>query len=174
MINEINTLLTIGTLLSHIFIIITVVYILLRKIKTVKKFFKPIESHFKKNGLNYAFLTSLFATLGSLFYSQIVGFTPCVLCWYQRIFMYVLPIILFIAIIYKDYKVKKYVIPLSIIGASIALYHYIVQLTPRFTCVADGVDCSIRYIIGFEYITIPLMALTAFILITGFTYLQKK
>jgi disulfide bond formation protein DsbB len=174
MINTFNTIITSLTLISHIALIIILAYFAFHTNKYLKKHNNKILTHFKNNGLKYAFTVSLTATLGSLFYSEIAGFTPCLLCWYQRIFMYVLPIITLIAILYKEYQIRKYVITLATIGSFISLYHIFVQITPRFTCASGGVDCGIISTLGFGYITIPVMALTAFAMIIILTVIQKR
>lgn len=119
--------------------------------------------------LYIAWLVSVIATLGSLYFSEIKGFIPCDLCWFQRIFMYPLVIILGIGTFQSDISVKKFVLPLSIIGGLISFFHYLEQKVPGFggikPCVS-GVPCSAEYINWFGFITIPFLALTAFTLIT--------
>lgn len=118
--------------------------------------------------LYIAWLVSMVATLGSLYFSEIRGFIPCELCWYQRIFMYPLAFILGMATFRSDFTIKKYVLPLSIIGWSISLYHYLVQKVPGFAgirpCV-NGVPCNAQYINWGGFITIPFLAFTAFTII---------
>ncbi|MEC2074411.1 disulfide oxidoreductase [Alkalihalophilus marmarensis] len=119
--------------------------------------------------LYLAWLISLVATLGSLYFSEVRQFVPCELCWYQRIAMYPISVVLGIAVYLGDLKIKRYVLPLSFIGGSISLYHYLVQKVPYFapiTPCAEGVPCSMQYINWFGFITIPFLALTAFVLIT--------
>lgn len=119
--------------------------------------------------LYLAWLIATVATLGSLYFSEIRLFIPCELCWYQRIAMYPLAVFLGIAAFYEDARVKKYVLPLSIIGGSISLYHYLVQKVPGFAAIkpcAQGVPCHAQYINWLGFITIPFLALTAFTLIT--------
>jgi|SRR5690625_1354730 len=116
-----------------------------------------------------AWLVSIVATLGSLYFSVIQGFAPCELCWYQRILMYPLPLILGIATFQNDRTVKKYVLPMAIIGGAISLYHYLQQKLPGFAPIkpcASGVPCSAEYINWLGFITIPFLALIAFSLIT--------
>ncbi|MFY3792719.1 disulfide oxidoreductase [Ureibacillus sp. MALMAid1270] len=118
--------------------------------------------------LYFAWFVSLVATLGSLYFSEIRGFIPCDLCWFQRIFMYPLVVILGIGTFQSDTSVKKYVLPLSIVGSIISLFHYLEQKVPGFggikPCVS-GVPCSAEYINWFGFITIPFLALIAFTLI---------
>ncbi len=127
------------------------------------------QSFLTRYGLYLAWLVALMATLGSLYFSEIREFVPCELCWIQRIFMYPLVILLGVAVFTDDRAVKKYVLPLSIIGGLISLYHYLVQKVPGFAdikpCV-QGVPCNVQYINWFGFVTIPFLALTAFTLIT--------
>lgn len=119
--------------------------------------------------LYFAWVVSVIATLGSLYFSEIRGFIPCELCWYQRILMYPLSVILGIAAYNNDLRIKKYILPLSIIGICVSLYHYLLQKVPGFAlakpCV-QGVPCDMMYINWFGFITIPFLALVAFSLIT--------
>ena len=130
-------------------------------------FLEDLKHSLRKKSMLLALIVSLTATLGSLFYSEILGYAPCKLCWFQRIFMYPLPIIFAIALKKKDFKIKDYAIPLAVIGALIAAYHYSIQVFQFTTaCNADSeIPCNIVYSFELGYITIPMMALTAFILI---------
>jgi disulfide bond formation protein DsbB len=132
------------------------------------------ESFIQKYALYAAWIVSVVATLGSLYFSQIKGFVPCELCWIQRIFMYPLAIILGIAVFYNEIHLKKYVLPLSLIGGAVSFYHYLVQKVPGFAeikpCV-QGVPCNVQYINWFGFVTIPFLALTAFTLISIFMVL---
>lgn len=116
-----------------------------------------------------AWFVSLVATMGSLYFSEIKGFIPCDLCWYQRISMYPLVLILGIATFQNDLKAFRYVLPLSLLGGSISVLHYLEQKIPGFggfkPCVS-GVPCSSEYINWMGFITIPFLALVAFVLIT--------
>ncbi|MCA0979603.1 MULTISPECIES: disulfide oxidoreductase [Exiguobacterium] len=136
-----------------------------------------MKSFFEKYGLYLSWLVALMATLGSLYFSEIREFVPCELCWIQRIFMYPLTIILGIAVFTEDRAVRKYVLPLTIIGGIVSLYHYLVQKVPGFAEIqpcAQGVPCSGQYINWFGFITIPFLALTAFTLITILMWNVKK
>ncbi|MGO4543081.1 disulfide oxidoreductase [Paenibacillus sp. 2TAB19] len=121
--------------------------------------------------LYFAWMVSLIATLGSLYFSEVKGYIPCELCWYQRIFMYPLSILLGIAAYKGDRTIKKYVLPLSIIGGIISIYHYSIQKIPGFHEIkpcTNGVPCNVDYIDWLGFITIPFLAGTAFILIIAF------
>ena len=114
-----------------------------------------------------AFVVSLTATAGSLFLSEVARFTPCALCWYQRIAMYPLVIILGIAAWRGDGGVRRYVVPIAAIGAIVAAYHVALQRLPGLpsgTCSLD-VPCTAIYVERFGFVTIPVMALVAFLAI---------
>ena len=123
-----------------------------------------------KYALYIAFTQAWVATLGSLFFSEILHFRPCVLCWYQRILMYPLAIILGIAIMRKDKNIAYYVLPLTLLGVTIATYHYLLQMTPLaeitpISCSAYG-PCSEIQAMFLGFITIPFLSLTAFVVIS--------
>ncbi|MBI2459065.1 MAG: disulfide bond formation protein B [Parcubacteria group bacterium] len=133
---------------------------------------------FAKRALIFSFIVALMATLGSLFYSEIAGYEPCKLCWFQRILMYPQAIILGLAWLKKDYNIALYSLVLSSLGALIAAYHYLLQigLAPAIGCSAVGysISCAQRFVMRFGYITIPMMSLTAFLLIIGFMIILKR
>lgn len=145
-----------------------------------KKKNNKIFDFFKTHGLLLAFFVSLAATLGSLFFSEIAKYPPCELCWFQRIFMYPQVIILGLAAFKKDFKIITYTISLSAIGLVISAYHnyiyYLSAIKPITSC-KPGVSCTTKYFATFGYITIPMMALTGFVLIIAlllFTKFYKK
>lgn len=124
-----------------------------------------------------AWIVAIVATLGSLYFSEVAGFIPCEKCWYQRILMYPLALILGIAA-YDDYhKIRKYVLPLSILGMIISAYHYLIQKVPGIEdikpCVS-GIPCSQQWINWFGFITIPFLAFVAFTLITILMFMIGK
>lgn len=132
---------------------------------------------FQQFGVYFAWIVSLVATGGSLYFSEIIGFIPCTLCWVQRIFMYPLVILLGIASYRNDRHMIPYVLPLTIIGGSVSLFHYLQQKIPGFADLAPctvGVPCSGMYINWLGFITIPFLALVAFILITLFLWLARQ
>jgi hypothetical protein len=112
---------------------------------------------------------ALVATLGSLYYSEIVGFVPCTLCWYQRILMYPITVLALVGILTRDDNLPRYVLPLSVLGIAVSTYHYLIQVGvfPHSPACSVGVPCGLRYVNYAGFITIPLMALTAFALIIG-------
>ncbi len=120
-------------------------------------------------GAILALVVALVATLGSLYFSEIAGFVPCTLCWYQRILMYPLTVITLVGFIKQDEYLPNYVLPLAILGLIVSGYHYLVQLGAfgHPAACAVGIPCSLRYVNYFGFVTIPLLALTAFTLITA-------
>ncbi len=128
-------------------------------------------------GILFAFVVSLVATGGSLFLSEVMGYIPCDLCWYQRILMYPLVLLLGRAAMKDDWNIAGYVLPLSIMGGLISAWHYAEQKVPGLADLApckSGIPCNTDYLDWFGVITIPLMALAAFILITVFLIAGKK
>ncbi|MEX2586365.1 MAG: disulfide oxidoreductase [Actinomycetota bacterium] len=131
--------------------------------------------------LPLAWLVAAVSTAGSLYYSEAAGLVPCELCWYQRIAMYPLVVVLGIAALRRDFSIRFYVLPLSLIGLSISSYHYWLQLNPgqgADFCTA-GVPCSAMLVSEFGFISIPFMAgcgfaaITALLLTTGVTASSK-
>ena len=121
-----------------------------------------------ENSLLFMWVVSLVATLGSLYFSEIRGYIPCTMCWFQRIFMYPIVIITTVAIIQKNAKIALTTAVFSVIGGCISLYHYGVQKIDFLTESAPAcglVSCTGQYINWLGFITIPFLALTAFILI---------
>ncbi|MFH0875679.1 MAG: disulfide oxidoreductase [archaeon] len=172
----VRTILSMLTVISHTGIILFIIYVILRKVKKIS-FIEKILKFFGRKSLLFAFIISLAATLGSLFFSEIALWEPCKLCWYQRIFIYPQTVLLGYALIRKDKKIFDYVIPLSIIGGLISAYHYFIQsLIPNAAsaCSATGVSCLIEYFKDYSYITPPMMALTAFTSIILLVIINKK
>lgn len=124
-----------------------------------------------------SWVIALVAMLGSLYFSEIRQFAPCTMCWYQRICMYPLVLILGIGSFQNDYNVKKIALLLSIIGLLISTWHYLEQKVPGFAEIkpcTQGVPCSSEYINVFGFITIPFLAGTAFLLISLSLIFTKK
>ncbi|AWE08701.1 disulfide bond formation protein B [Lysinibacillus sp. 2017] len=121
-----------------------------------------------ENALLMTWVVSLMATFGSLYFSEIRGYEPCTLCWYQRILMYPIVIMTTVSYIQKNAKIALTTAVFSIIGALTSLYHYGLQ---KLTFLQDSapacgrVPCTGEYINWFGFITIPFLALIAFILI---------
>ena len=122
----------------------------------------------KENFLLFAWIIALCAMMGSLFFSEVMKFPPCVLCWYQRICMYPLVAILPIGMMKKDKTLPYYVLALSGVGAVISVYHnllYYKILPESLQPCINGVSCTTKFIEYFGFVTIPFLSLTAFLVI---------
>ncbi len=116
--------------------------------------------------LVFGLIIATVSTVGSLIYSNVFGYSPCDLCWYQRIFIYSQVVVLGVALVKKFNDAVYYSLALSTIGAAIAALHYYGQMfdASALPCAAVGYSaaCSQRFVAELGYITIPMMALTAF------------
>ncbi len=115
-----------------------------------------------------AWVIALTGMVGSLFFSDVMDLPPCVLCWYQRIAMYPLVVILGIGIISRDGRMKAYALPFCFIGLAISVYHnllYYGLISEAITPCSEGIPCTARQLDLFGFISIPLMTLTAFVVI---------
>lgn len=119
--------------------------------------------------LAWVWIVAAVAMAGSLYFSDGVGFVPCLLCWYQRIAMYPLVLVLGVGLVRGDPGVWRYGVPLSVVGLVIAAYHVALQLRPSLEVVScqAGAPCSARYVAVFGFVSIPGMAAAAFLLITA-------
>jgi len=120
--------------------------------------------------LYLAWAVALIAMLGSLYFSEIRHFPPCVLCWYQRICIYPMVIILLVGILKKDAQVHLYALPLAVIGLIISFYHNLLyyNIIPEALapCV-NGISCTTKYIEYFGFVTIPLLSFITLVVITA-------
>ncbi|MDQ1533427.1 MAG: hypothetical protein QOF28_1188 [Actinomycetota bacterium] len=122
-------------------------------------------------GLWLAWLVALVTTLGSLYFSEVAHFTPCKLCWYQRIAMYPLALVLLIAAARRDRRIAWYVVPVAAIGAAFAAYQTQLQAFPsqHSSFCTTTEPCTIRYVWEFGFVSLPFMALCAFAFIITMT-----
>jgi disulfide bond formation protein DsbB len=123
------------------------------------------------------FVVASIATGGSLFFSEIAGFIPCELCWYQRICMYPLSIISLLAALANDHRVARYLLPLPIVGTGVSTYHLLIEngvVKQEQACLISAPGgCATKWINEFGYMTIPTLALTAFLLSTALLLLAS-
>jgi disulfide bond formation protein DsbB len=125
-----------------------------------------------------SFVVAAIATGGSLFFSEIAGFKPCELCWYQRICMYPLSILLLLFAWNGENRAARYLLPLPVVGAGVSIYHMLIgygAIKEPTICSASvpGAGCGFNWIKAesFGYLQIPTLALTAFLLLIGFLVL---
>ena len=129
-----------------------------------------LKSWLKANVLYIAWLQAIIAMAGSLFFSEILHFPPCVLCWYQRICLYPLVAILAVGIVKKDKHLALYVLPLTLVGLGIAIFHnllYYKLIPDELAPCAQGISCTTKFIEYFGFVTIPFLSLCAFVLINA-------
>lgn len=122
-----------------------------------------------RSTLYFALAVALTATLGSLYFSEIRHYLPCNLCWYQRILMYPLVVVIAVGLLRQDFNMPYYVLPLTLVGQGIATYHYLLEKTDIFsspTSCQVGIPCTTPWINWGGFITIPFLAMCAFFLIT--------
>jgi disulfide bond formation protein DsbB len=119
---------------------------------------------------------AIVATLGSLYYSEVADFPPCRLCWFQRIGMYPLALILAIAAARSDRQVRWYAVPLAVAGGAVSIYHVAIERFPSLESGACDVTnpCSTIWVERFGYLTIPTMALSGFALIALLLVLPEE
>ncbi|MDO8575570.1 MAG: disulfide oxidoreductase [bacterium] len=122
----------------------------------------------KKNYAKIILAISGVSILGSLYFSEILGLPPCLLCWYQRVFMYPLVIIAIVGMIYKEEKIYRFVLPMSFIGLLISFYHNLLyfEILPESSgpCIV-GISCTTKYIELLGFITIPFLSFLSFLFI---------
>ncbi len=172
------TLIAYLTLAAIIALVLLLVLLLLRAVLHVDLFrFIPtsVLTLLNKHSLWLAFAVALFATLGSLYFSEVQGLAPCQLCWYQRIFMYPLSLMFLIAALRHDKNVVRYALPLSLFGLIIALYQVYIQVFPEsaLSCIANGISCSDINVNYFGFITIPVMSVVSFLMVIVATILPS-
>lgn len=138
--------------------------------------FDAIVALIGRDALRLAALVALIAMGGSLYFSEVRNFTPCVLCWYQRIAMYPLVAVLAVAALVDDRRVGRYVLPLVGIGAAVSIYHYQLERFPdqeSISCSTE-VPCTTIWFEQFGYITLPMLALSAFALIATLVWIGGR
>lgn len=159
-INTVNIIFASGTLLAIVASLVLLIGLITRDKST-------LYAWTSKKALVLVFLIGFAGMAGSLTY-QFIGFAPCAFCWYQRILMYPIAIITFVALIRKkSAEVLDYTLILSIIGGVVALWHNIEKFIGKdvLACDVTGTSCLIDYVKAFGFIDIPVMSLVFFVLI---------
>ena len=124
-----------------------------------------------------AWLMALVATAGSLFLGEVMGMTPCVLCWYQRIAMFPLALILGIGLLEPDGRSIRYALPLALAGWGMALYHCLVfwgLISEALTPCGKGTSCADADVQVAGWVPIPLLSLIAFTVIVALLWFAKS
>lgn len=117
------------------------------------------------------------STLGSLFFSEIMEFPPCALCWYQRIFMFPLVLVLFVGLFPFEKSVVRFALPLAVVGWGFAFYHFLLYtgfIPESIQPCSQGVACSDTYLDLFGFVTIPLLSLISFSVLVLLLFILKR
>lgn len=140
---------------------------------TIEKEMKYLQRYL----YHIALVQAIIATISSLYLSEVLHWTPCVLCWYQRILMYPLVILITVGIIRKDKGLPLYILPMSIFGFFIALYHYLLQrgiIAESLAPCQAGISCAKNFTMWYGFITIPFLAMVAFGIISTLMYIAWR
>ncbi len=124
-----------------------------------------------------AWLIALLGTVGSLFFSEVLGYPPCVLCWYQRIALYPLVLVIGVGIAIRDRRVALYALPITLVGLVVGVYHnllYYGVIPEGITPCTEGVPCNAVQLEILGFMTIPLMSLGAFAAIVTCLFIYHK
>jgi disulfide bond formation protein DsbB len=166
-VDEANTVFTVLTLLANVaFVALVVVGVL--ALAGGRSLGRRVVGAIGPHAPVVALVVAAIATAGSLYYSEIVGYIPCELCWYQRICMYPLFAALAVGVLRRDRSVVWYAAPFVVFGAPVSLYHWLVERVPSFaesSSCSVFVPCSVPYFEELGYVTLAFMALSAFLLV---------
>ena len=160
---------------AQIFVVVVVAAAVVQRY-SARRPFDAIVSLLGRDALRVAALVALVATAGSLYFSEVRHFMPCVLCWYQRIAMYPLVVVLGVAALVDDRRVGRYALPLAALGAAVGIYHYQLERFPDqepISC-SSAVPCTTIWFEQFGYITMPMLALSAFALIATLVWIGGR
>ncbi len=128
----------------------------------------------QKNAINIILIQVILAIFGSLYFSDIKGYEPCVLCWYQRICMYSLFPIIIISTIRKEEKIYQYILPISILGWIIAFYHNLLYYGfIKVAFCSTGISCTTKYVEYLNFLSIPMMSFLGFTFIIIMSLIDK-
>ena len=170
MFNNLASLIPYLVLFSHFALLFIFLALISRK-----SFGAPVYNFVAKHALVLALVVSVVSVIGSLFYSEIIGFEPCVLCWWQRVFLYPLVVIFSIALWKELDSAFLYAVPLALLAGFFALYHAFGAMggAALLPCLAEGGECSKVYVKAFGYITIPVMSITISLFILLLAWANK-
>ncbi len=158
--DTLNQLLGTGTLALQVVTLGLVIALVLRKRFSV---FGEVIEQFGGIALPIAFVLALVSAALTLYYSDVLGFEPCPLCWWQRVFLYP-QVILFALALWRNIQFRLISLSLSVLGFVFAMYHHALQMLPSGTlpCPAASHSCAAITFVEYGYITYPLMAATLF------------
>jgi hypothetical protein len=164
-----NTFFTILTLLANAAVVLAMLLALGALVSArIREFGVAVLAAVGPSARLLAWFVATVATLGSLYYSEIANFVPCRLCWYQRICMYPLAVILLVGLLLRERRVRWYAAPFVVVGVPLSLYHWLVERVDFFAkssaCSAEA-PCTVPWFEELGYVTLAFMALSAFLLI---------
>ena len=164
-----NTLFTVLTIAANVaFVVLSVVGIAVLVSPSGRRLGTRVVDAIGPYARPTAAAVAVVTVLGSLSYSELAGFLPCELCWYQRIVMYPLALLLVVGVLRRDKAVFWYAAPFVVIGVPLALYHWLVERVSWFTsstACSAFVSCNIPYFEKLGYVTLAFMDLSSFLLI---------
>lgn len=170
----VNQLFGLATIVMQILI---VVFLGIYFLQSRSQFARDIATSIWRFGLWIGLALAGAGTILAMYYSGVLGFEPCPLCWWQRIFLFPQVILFALALSKREKGIADYSIALSIIGGGIALYHHALQTIGAgvLPCPATGVSCAQRIIFEFGYVTFPLIAASLFaLLIVVMLFVRKR
>ena len=172
---SVQTIFAFITILGHLILVAGFIGFIVSKTLRTR-----LENFSRKFAYIICFFIALSAFIGSLYFSDILGWEPCVLCWYQRIAMYPLVVIFALGVWKQDVSARMYGLALSFIGLFIAIYQVYLQVSAAsgnglsvFCTTIGGADCSEIFMLEFGYITFPVMSATAFLFIIVLLLLKR-
>ena len=130
----------------------------------------------QKNAMYLILAQVMVAIVGSLYFSDVKGFEPCVLCWYQRIFMYSLLPIITIALLKKESKIYHYTLPMAVLGIIVSIYHNLLYtgIIENEEFCSTGISCTSKYVEYFGFVTIPFLAFVGFAIIIILSIISRN
>jgi disulfide bond formation protein DsbB len=156
-----NQIISLGVIFLQVVILVLLLNFIFFRSKTNR-----LLIFFKKYTFIMGFLIAFGAVSMSLFYSEVIGFPPCELCWIQRIFLYPQLVLFGMELYKRERSIVDFSIVFAILGSITSLYHVYIERggESALPCAAPGVvsqvSCATRYVYEFSYVTIPVMALT--------------
>ena len=164
-----NTVATVLTLLANAGVLVLAMVALATRVSSrTRRMGAVVMDRLGGKAAPAALAVAVTTTIGSLYYSEVVGYVPCELCWYQRICMYPLAVILLVGLLLRDRRVRWYAAPFVIVGAPLSLYHWLVERVDFFakssSCSAEA-PCTVPWFQELGYVTLAFMAMSAFLLI---------
>jgi disulfide bond formation protein DsbB len=174
--DQVSLFLALLALLAEIATVVLVAALVVRAARPGTGWVAGLLDGVRPVALGVAAVVAIVSMLGSLYYSEVANFPPCRLCWFQRIGMYPLAVILPLAAWRRDRAVRWYALPLAVGGGLVSVYHLLIERYPSLesgSCDPTN-PCSIIWVERFGYLTIPTMALSGFALIAVLLLLPEE